>query len=379
MENVLLAQEIIRDIYLRNKHINVVVKLDMAKAYDRVSWIFLTKVLRKLGFAEVIIDMIWRLVSNNWYSVLINGRSHGFFRSTRGLKPGDPLSPTLFIIGAEVLARGLNKLHGDEEFKGFGLPKWSPQINHLSYVDDTILFCSGDRRTLIKMMRVLRDYENTSGQMINKAKSFFYLHDKTPLIVAIRLRRLTGIKIEGLHLQQLIIKWWEHKSSNKLEQVLKAVPIVLMWELWKRRNARRHGNEYSYNWMIHQCQMTIHQIIRAKFLWIKEAKVLMVSASETVLRATLNRSTRQRSDYQHGCRIDGHLEDFTILFKSRISTSESGNRLSYFEKPIGKKLENSMGISGEKGQMPSQALAIFPTTHLTFARILLPPEPFLLY
>ncbi|KAH0696111.1 hypothetical protein KY285_012930 [Solanum tuberosum] len=78
------------------------------------------------------------------------------------------------------------------------------------------------------------------------------------------------IKIEGLHLQQLIIKWWEHKSSNKLEQVLKAVPAVLMWELWKRRNARRHGNEYSYNWMIHQCQMTIHQIIRVKFPWIKE-------------------------------------------------------------------------------------------------------------
>ncbi|KAH0698731.1 hypothetical protein KY284_012946 [Solanum tuberosum] len=80
-----------------------------------------------------------------------------------------------------------------------------------------------------------------------------------------------GIKIEGLHIQQLIIKWWEHKSSNKLEQVIKEVPTILMWELWKkRRNARRHGNEYSNNWMIHQCQMTIHQIIRAKFPWIKE-------------------------------------------------------------------------------------------------------------
>lgn len=72
IENVLLAQEIIKDIGKRKKHTNVMVKLDMAKAYDRVSWIFLTKVLRNFGFDERVIDMMWRLLSNNWYSVPIN-------------------------------------------------------------------------------------------------------------------------------------------------------------------------------------------------------------------------------------------------------------------------------------------------------------------
>lgn len=55
----------IRDINRRKKHTNVVVKLDMAKVYNKVSWIFLTKALRKFEFLEVIIDMVWRLVSNN--------------------------------------------------------------------------------------------------------------------------------------------------------------------------------------------------------------------------------------------------------------------------------------------------------------------------
>lgn len=65
IENLLLAQEIIRDISRRNKHTNVVVQLDMTKAYERISWAYLTKVLRKFGFCEGLIDMVWRLVSNN--------------------------------------------------------------------------------------------------------------------------------------------------------------------------------------------------------------------------------------------------------------------------------------------------------------------------
>lgn len=49
VENVLLTQEIITDIRLRTKAgPNVIIKLDMTKAYDRFSWLFLTKMLRKL-------------------------------------------------------------------------------------------------------------------------------------------------------------------------------------------------------------------------------------------------------------------------------------------------------------------------------------------
>lgn len=171
----------------------MVVKLDMTKAYNRVSWIFLTKMLTKFGFFEVIIDIVWRLLANNWYSILINGHSHGSFKSLRGVKQYDPLSPTLFIIAAKVLSKGLNRLQNDDQFKGYGLPRWSPKINHLSYAYDIILFCSREKSSIRKMMGVLKDYENVLGQLINKSKSFFYFYDKTPLIVDIRLRRLTGI------------------------------------------------------------------------------------------------------------------------------------------------------------------------------------------
>lgn len=99
-ENILLTQEIVTDIRLREKLANVVIKLDMTKAYDRVSWKYLIYVLRKMGFAEYFINMIWNLLSNNWYSVLNNGQASGFFHSTRDFKHMDTLSPALFIPSA---------------------------------------------------------------------------------------------------------------------------------------------------------------------------------------------------------------------------------------------------------------------------------------
>lgn len=57
---------------MRNKYINVVVKLHMEKVYDKGCWIFLTKVLRTSGFVGAVIDMVWRLVFNKSYSILSN-------------------------------------------------------------------------------------------------------------------------------------------------------------------------------------------------------------------------------------------------------------------------------------------------------------------
>ncbi|XP_059281333.1 uncharacterized protein LOC132035027 [Lycium ferocissimum] len=163
VENVLLTQEIIYDIRLRTRNAKVVMKLDMAKAYDRVSWLFLTKVLRKRGFSERLIDM------------------------------GDPLSPTLFILSAEVLSKNLNNLHHVPQFKGFGMHKWSPMVNHLASADDMIIFSSANMMSLQLIMEILRKHEKTSGQKINKEKSSVYMHKNVAGDVSITVEIATGI------------------------------------------------------------------------------------------------------------------------------------------------------------------------------------------
>lgn len=100
-------------------------------------------------------------------------RLTNFFHSTSGLRKLDQLFPPLFIIAAKLLSRNMNQLHGQESLKKFGKPKWSTKINYVAYSYDKILFGSGDKHSIIQMMKGLRDYEIVSRQKVNKESDFF--------------------------------------------------------------------------------------------------------------------------------------------------------------------------------------------------------------
>ncbi|XP_075098940.1 uncharacterized protein LOC142175837 [Nicotiana tabacum] len=106
-----------------------------------------------------------------------------FFKSTRGVKQGDPLSPTLFILSAKALSSRLNALHQNLYFCLVWTAKMDPKINNLSYADDTIIFSSSDATSLRLIMEVLMAYESASGQLINKVKSAVYMHHLTDMEV----------------------------------------------------------------------------------------------------------------------------------------------------------------------------------------------------
>lgn len=78
------------------------------------------EVLEKMGFKSLFSNKSWRLVANNWYSVLIDSQASDFFHSTRGIKKGYPLFPYLFILYVVVLTRALNNLFSYPDYKGFG-------------------------------------------------------------------------------------------------------------------------------------------------------------------------------------------------------------------------------------------------------------------
>lgn len=71
--------------------------------------------MSKMGLCEVWIDLIYRHISSNWYSLIVNGNRHAFFKSERGLRQGDPISPSLFIICVEFLFKKLNTLNSQND------------------------------------------------------------------------------------------------------------------------------------------------------------------------------------------------------------------------------------------------------------------------
>lgn len=74
------------------------------------------------------------------YSILLNGSPYGFFKPSRGLRQGDPLSLLLFIIGSKVFSRLLSRKESHGNLHGISIGRGVPPISHLLYANDLLIF-----------------------------------------------------------------------------------------------------------------------------------------------------------------------------------------------------------------------------------------------
>ncbi|KAL0288313.1 UNVERIFIED_CONTAM: hypothetical protein Sangu_2663400 [Sesamum angustifolium] len=160
--NILMAQEIIHHLNLRYKNSNLVIKLDMSKAYDRVNSNFLLSIMQKMGFPPRFLTLIKHAVQNCSFIVLVNGETTDMYFQTK----------------CEI------------------------KISHLSYVDDVILFTNCKEAGLVRQMNFMRNFEDQSGQQINQAKSAFIPGRKANRI-ANRIKNITGFSMKALPITYL--------------------------------------------------------------------------------------------------------------------------------------------------------------------------------
>lgn len=168
-EAIVVAQEALHSLKTKNLS-GAVLKLDLSKAYDRVSSLYVRMLLIHLGFNVSFVIWVMECISTTSFAVLINGTASPFFKAERGLRQGCPLSPLVFLLVAEGLNRYIIEAVQRGELQDLKLAL-GLTLTHLLLVDDILLFCNGTRRDIECLERGIILFKIATGMLINLLKS----------------------------------------------------------------------------------------------------------------------------------------------------------------------------------------------------------------
>ncbi|XP_026410805.1 uncharacterized protein LOC113306033 [Papaver somniferum] len=174
-DNIITAHEVIHSMkHKEGLSGTVELKLDLSKAFDRLEWNFLIKVLDSFGFSKEFCNLIIQCVSITSISMLLNGSPCDQFKPTRGIRQGDPLSPYLFILAMEYLSRSLLVAETNKSITGIKVSRKSLLISHLFFADDILIFGQANMQHLDHILHTLQEFGKLSGQILNFDKSCVY-------------------------------------------------------------------------------------------------------------------------------------------------------------------------------------------------------------
>lgn len=151
------------------------IKIDLAKAYDQVSWSFLRSILMEIGLPNNWVSLIMSCVTSTQLSVLWNGETTESFAPGRDLRQGDPLSPYLFVLCLEKLSHIIQDAVSSKRWKPIQIGRKCPPISHLFFADDLMLFAEASRSQMETILQCLEVFCDISGQVVSLPKSKMYV------------------------------------------------------------------------------------------------------------------------------------------------------------------------------------------------------------
>ena len=205
--------------------------IDFEKAFDSLSWSFMQKVLSSFNFGPSIIQWISTFYKHTQVAVNQGGNLSSFFNTERGCKQGDPISPYIFILCAEILAL---KIKQNEKIKGI-------KINNndfilTQYADDTTVILDGSEESLNETLHELENYAKISGLKVNFSKTHVvWIGSKKYSTESIKTKwklnwGINRFKLLGITFDTDLDKMLTLNFSDKLSNIKTKI------NYWKRRN-----------------------------------------------------------------------------------------------------------------------------------------------
>lgn len=127
LDGIILTHEIIHSLK-NSKQACMILKIDLSKAFDKLSWTYIQNMINAFGFAPMWVRWIHSLIST-FFSILINGIPSRPFSPSRGIRQGDLLSPFLFVLMAEGLGRLIKHALLSQHLKGISIHN-TPTTTH---------------------------------------------------------------------------------------------------------------------------------------------------------------------------------------------------------------------------------------------------------
>ena len=173
-ENVLLAQEIVRDYHKEKGNPHCTLKIYLMKVHDLVNWDFIIYILHCFSFPKKFLSWIKECITSPKFSICLNETLVGYFKGKKGLRQGDPLSPYLFVLAMEVFSR-IIAIHtsGDSSFK-FHPKCLKLKFTHLCFIDELLIFSEASLKSISIIRSALLEFEDLSGLKANPSKRFFF-------------------------------------------------------------------------------------------------------------------------------------------------------------------------------------------------------------
>ena len=163
-ENIRLISDIMDYTSLQNLP-GIQTSLDFRKAFDSIEWPFIMKTLDHLNFGRGIKRWVNIFYTNIESAVQNNGFITSWFKPSKGVRQGCPLSPYLFILSAEVLS---NKIRQEPNVRGIKV--FGKEIKLSQFADDTTLF-NADIEPLERALKIVGDFGRIAGLFLNVKKT----------------------------------------------------------------------------------------------------------------------------------------------------------------------------------------------------------------